>query len=112
MKFVIDVPDILFGNVIPQSEIDEDLIRSVIKSSIDFGSTIKIASLPRGHGTLIDVDNVLAEIDKLKKSPWYKEDYLGSYLVRKDAVGIIEDLVIKNAPTVVESDRSDDEDSN
>lgn len=49
----------------------------------------------------IDADAVLHEIGELKKSPWYNDDsYPGSHAVRKEAVEIVEDLCIKDAPTV------------
>ena len=53
----------------------------------------------------IDADNLLAEIAKLKKSPWfmsgYKQDLRhAEYLVRKEAVEIVEDLCIKTEPTI------------
>lgn len=50
---------------------------------------------------LIDADALLHEIEELKKSPWFNDDsYPGSHAVRKEAVEIIEDLCIKDAPTV------------
>ena len=50
---------------------------------------------------LIDADALLLEIAKLKRSPWFNDDsYPGSHAVRKEAVEIIEDLCIKDAPTV------------
>ena len=50
---------------------------------------------------LIDADALLHEIEELKKSPWFNDDsYPGSHSVRKEAVEIIEDLCIKDAPTV------------
>lgn len=61
--------------------------------------------LPKGHGRLIDADMVLAETDELKKSPWYNENINGSYVVRKDAVSVVEDLCVKKAPTIIEADK-------
>lgn len=50
---------------------------------------------------LIDADALLHEIGDLKKSPWFNDDsYPGSHAVRKEAVEIVEDLCIKDAPTV------------
>jgi hypothetical protein len=65
--------------------------------------------LPKNHGRLIDADALLAEIECLKRSPWYESDINGSYVVRKDAVGMIEDLCIKKAPTVIEAESEDKE---
>lgn len=49
----------------------------------------------------IDADAVLYEIHELKKSPWYN-GVDGNYerLIRADAVGVITDLCIKQAPTL------------
>ena len=49
---------------------------------------------------LIDADALLHEIGELKKSPWYNENYCGMFSTRKEAVEIIEDMCIKDAPTV------------
>ena len=49
---------------------------------------------------LIDREHLLSEIAKLKESPWFKENYLGSKLVRKEAIEIVEDLCIKEEPAV------------
>ena len=46
---------------------------------------------------LIDREHLLSEIVELKKSPWFNEDYLGSKLVRKEAIEIVEDLCIKKS---------------
>ncbi len=63
----------------------------------------------KAHGRLIDADALLAEIECLKRSPWYESDIMGSYVVRKDAVGMIEDLCIKKAPTVIEAENGEKE---
>lgn len=49
----------------------------------------------------IDRDLLLAEIEELKKSPWYNgcgENY--ERIIRSDAIGIVVDLCIKSAPAV------------
>ncbi len=54
---------------------------------------------------LIDVDESLEEVNKLKESPWFnegKELRTVSYVARKEAVEIIEELCIKQQPTVEE----------
>lgn len=48
----------------------------------------------------IDRDLLLAEIEELKKSPWYNdcgENY--ERIIRSDAIGAVEDLCVKSAPT-------------
>lgn len=48
----------------------------------------------------IDRDLLLAEIEELKKSPWYNdcgENY--ERIIRSDAIGTVEDLCIKSAPS-------------
>ena len=49
----------------------------------------------------IDADVVLEGIEELKRSPWYNGGN-GNYerLIRNDAIGIVEDLCIKSAPTL------------
>lgn len=47
----------------------------------------------------IDRDLLLAEIEELKKSPWYNdcgENY--ERIVRSDAIGTVVDLCVKSAP--------------
>lgn len=49
----------------------------------------------------IDADELLNEINELKKSPWYNgENCNYERLVRSDAIGIVVDLCIKQAPTL------------
>lgn len=48
----------------------------------------------------IDRDLLLAEIEELKKSPWYNdcgENY--ERIVRSDAIGTVVDLCVKSAPS-------------
>lgn len=48
----------------------------------------------------IDRDLLLAEIEELKKSPWYNdcgENY--ERIIRSDAIGTVVDLCVKSAPT-------------
>lgn len=48
----------------------------------------------------IDADVVLKEVEELKKSPWYNDDYgFGTKQARQDGVGVVVDLCIKQAPT-------------
>ena len=61
--------------------------------------------LPKGHGRLIDADALVSEIKNLKKSPWYKDNTNFSYLPRKEAVEIIEEIIIEAAPTIVGADK-------
>ena len=49
----------------------------------------------------IDRDLLLAEIETLKKSPWYNgcdENY--ERIIRSDAIGTVVDLCVKSAPAV------------
>lgn len=49
----------------------------------------------------IDADALLKEIGELKKSPWYNgENRNYEQIVRADAIGVVVDLCIKNAPTL------------
>ena len=54
---------------------------------------------------LIDADDLLKEIEELKKSPWFNNGrggcvLHGLYLERKEAVEMVEDICIKQAPTI------------
>lgn len=55
---------------------------------------------------LIDADALLKEIEELKKSPWFNygrgacNPLHGLYLERKEAVEMVEDICIKQAPTI------------
>ena len=68
--------------------------------------------LPKGHGRLIDADALVSEIKNLKKSPWYKDNTNFSYLPRKEAVEIIEEIIIEAAPTIVGADKEADDGTN
>jgi len=48
---------------------------------------------------LISRENLLNEINLLKKSPWYNKDFAAAKIVRKDAVAAVE-MCIKEAPSV------------
>ena len=48
----------------------------------------------------IDADAVLKEVEELKKSPWYNDDYgFGTKQARQDGVVVVVDLCIKQAQT-------------
>ena len=49
---------------------------------------------------LIDADHLLSEIADLKKSPWYNADYNHEKYIREEAIEVVEDLCIKQEPTV------------
>ena len=66
--------------------------------------------LPKGHGRLIDADALASEIKDLKKSPWYKDNTNLAYLPRKEAVDIIEKLIVGNASTIIEADKDGEPD--
>lgn len=50
---------------------------------------------------LVDADDIMEDISDLMQSPWFKDDTdHAQYLARKEAVEIVRDLCVKNAPTV------------
>lgn len=52
-------------------------------------------------GKLIEYEALLKDIDELKKSPWYNDDYgFGTKQARHDGVNCVVDLCIKQAPAV------------
>ena len=49
----------------------------------------------------IERNALLKEIDDLKKSPWYNDDYgFGTKQAKHEGVYVVEDLCIKEAPTI------------
>ena len=68
--------------------------------------------LPKGHGRLIDADVLISGIKDLKKSQWYKDNTNFAYLPRKEAVAIIEEIIIGDAPTIIEADKEAEDDNN
>lgn len=101
MQVVIDIPDEwktrIECNRRPNSIECGELIESIWKGKI----------LPKGHGRLIDADILVSEIKDLKKSPWYKDNTNFAYLPRKEAVEIIEELIIEDASTIIEAAKED-----
>ena len=100
MQIVIDIDENiytrLFDNGVEFNTDDKyDLERSVRHGKV----------LPKGHGRLIDADALVSEIKDLKKSPWYKDNTNLSYLPRKEAVEIIEEVIVEDAPTIVGADK-------
>ena len=55
----------------------------------------------------ISREAVLENIKGLKKSPWFNDDIPGVRIVRKEAVEIIEDLCIKNLPSVNHAEKQE-----
>lgn len=52
-------------------------------------------------GKLIEYEALLKDIDELKKSPWYNDDYgFGTKQARHDGVNCVVDLCIKQAPAI------------
>lgn len=98
MKMVIEIPNDV--KAIIDRKGTNEIVAETLWQAVKNGK-----SLPKGHGRLIDADMLLAEADELKMSPWYNNDDNGSYAVRKDAVAMVEDLCVKNAPTIIEADK-------
>lgn len=46
----------------------------------------------------IERNALLKDIEELKKSPWYNDDY--GFSLRQESMSIIEDLCIKQAPVI------------
>ena len=101
MEIVIDIPKEMYSDIKDNSRFMLDYC-DIVAEAIANGTP-----LPKGHGRLIDADMLLSEIGELKQSPWYHADINGSYLVRKDAVEMIEDLCVRNAPTIIEKDKGE-----
>ena len=99
MQIVIDIDDNLytrlFDNGVDNYDDASDMAKAIRKGT----------PLPKGYGRLIGADALASEIKDLKKSPWYKDNTNLAYLPRKEAVEIIEEIVIGNAPTIIEEDK-------
>lgn len=104
MQIVIDLPEDLYNRIfkglIALNSDDVYELQESVELSIRHNKV-----LPEGHGRLIDADALASEIKDLKKSPWYKDNTNLAYLPRKEAVEIIEELIIGGAPTIIEADK-------
>lgn len=106
MKLVIDIPESIIEHIKDGSfgarPDDKYLLAYAAMEGI---------RLPKGHGRLIDADALASEIEDLKKSPWYKDNTNFAYLPRKEAVEIIEELIIGDASTIIEADKEAEDES-
>ena len=103
MQIVIDIPGEwktrIEYNRRPNTIECGELVESIWRGKI----------LPKGHGRLIDADEVLKGIDELRQSPWFNEDTALAKRIRLDAMGTVRDLCVKDAPTIIETDKAESE---
>ena len=104
MRLIIDIPEDYYEIVKHDVQVGNDYL--------PFKLIAKGTPLPKGHGRLIDADALISEIKDLKKSPWYKDNTNFSYLPRKETLEIIEDVVIRDAPTIVEEEKEEEDGTN
>ena len=98
MKIIIDIPEEAYKQIMEFGFL-ENTHGKICYKAIKNGTV-----LPK-HGRLIDADEVLKDIDDLRKSPWYN-DKRGNgfeYLIH-EAVDMVQDLCILDAPTILEAD--------
>lgn len=85
MKIVIDIP--------------EETYNKILKNEYDYGDMNMIIQngtpLPKGHGRLIDADELLI------KSEWYGERSTYSNPMPNGEMAVPEEVVL-NAPTIIE----------
>ena len=104
MQIVIDIDEAVYKECMPYK--DTPIISNLANCNSEIIHAIANGiPLPKGHGRLIDADALVSEIKNLKKSPWYKDNTNLSYLPRKEAVEIIEIIIIEDAPTIIEADK-------
>ena len=96
MQIVIEIPDDFKDYI-------EDILMGVGDDKIEMlvDAVMEGTPLPKGHGDLLGRQHLLSEIALLKKSPWYNEDTAYAKLVKKEAVEIVEDLCVKQEPTII-----------
>lgn len=103
MQVVIDLPEDLYNRIFKGLiALNSDDVYE-LQESVELSIRHKV--LPEGHGRLIDADALASEIKDLKKSPWYKDNTNLAYLPRKEAVEIIEEIIVGDAPTIIEADK-------
>ena len=54
---------------------------------------------------LIDRQAVLDGIEELKGSPWFNDNTNGARIIRREALNIVEDLCIRDLPSVTPTER-------
>ena len=92
IEFVIKISEKTY-NALTYTEFDANLVVDEMRKSIVNGTP-----LPKGHGRLIDADDVIAEATKLMKYPLNRE-YMECVISH-----------VKLAPTIIEADREESED--
>ena len=92
MQIVIDIPESIYDTIQSDEMISREQL-AVLQMHILNGTP-----LPKGHGRLIDADDLLGEFRD------GTEDYDFAHWTRFDIANIID-----NAPTIVEADRGDEE---
>ena len=86
-KIVIDIPDEKYDRIMRQMALDRNF------------SECKITPLPKGHGDLIDIN----ELEK-EKTTFTTDDFSGNEMLE----GVLwED--IENASTIIEADKGEEE---
>lgn len=109
LKFTVDMFlfDVSTGETFTEPRNDMD------KTTID-ACKGAIELLEQTDGDLISRTDLLKDIADLKKSPWFNdgkniEDLFrhNSYVARKEAIQIVEDLCIKKLPTIPQTDYSE-----
>lgn len=96
MQIVIEIPDEVYKDIESRDWKNPIWARDSLMRYIHEGVV-----LPKGHGRLIDADKLMIEIGDLKKSPWYNENINEAYVVRRNAVEMIEIVCIEAEPTII-----------
>ena len=91
MQIVIDIPEKVY-NALTHTEFDANLVVDEMRKSIANGTP-----LPKGHGRLIDADEIISEATKMMKYP-ANHKYMECVIAH-----------MKLAPTIIEADKAESE---
>ena len=95
MKLIIDINDNEYKG-----------IKSFPKANTSYPWTLHLYDAVRNGTPLTECEDavsrqaVLDGIADLKKSPWFNDDTNGAKIIRKEAVEIVEELCVKQLPSV------------
>lgn len=95
MKYIAIIDEQMLFNF----RIDEPLVM-VVTDKLGFTRGIQLKPLPKGHGRLIDADELIKQLEVLANNEWNEQ--VGSSKGLEDAIDIVGD-----APTIIEADKEE-----
>ena len=97
MKIVIDIPEEIYKDIQSRDWKNGELVFSDEWKAIHNGTP-----LPKGHGRLIDADELTKQLETVASDEWNKQ--VGASKGLEDAVDIVDD-----AQTIIEADNTESE---